>query len=365
MIQTQRPLPMIALVLCVAALAAAQAIAQEDKDPTPAKVAQPVKVYILLGQSNMLGFGQVGPDDTRGTLGYVTKTEKKYAQLLDADGKWVVRDDVRYTHVMQSKPMKVLRNEWLTVGEKFIGPELMIGHQMGDYHDGPVLILKACIGNRSLGWDYLPPGSERFEYRGKTYAGYRDPAGSWTPSEPPTITWKDAGWYAGKQYDDDVRYAKTVLKNLGDYYPGATEYEISGFFWWQGHKDQNAVHASRYEQNLVQFIKALRKDFAAPDAPFVCATIAFGGRRIKGHGLTIVKAQLAVDGDKGKYPAFKDNVKSVDARPCWQPRRRSPGGGGHHYNHNALTYLDVGNGMGEAMVELLKRQSKDVDDKTD
>lgn len=44
---------------------------------------------------------------------------------------------------------------------------------LGDYHDEPVLILKASQGNRSLGWDYLPPGSEQFEQDGYVYAGVR------------------------------------------------------------------------------------------------------------------------------------------------------------------------------------------------
>ena len=250
-------------------------------------------------------------------------------------------------------PFQTLRNEWLTVGEKFVGPELQIGHILGDFHDEPVLILKACIGNRSLGWDYLPPGSERFEYRGKIYPGYRD-TGTWTKSEEPKTDWQNAGWYAGKQYDDDVSYAKAVVKDLGKYYPGAKNYEIAGFFFWQGHKDQNNINASRYELNLVNFIKALRKDFDAPDAFFACATVAFNGRRMKGTTLTIAKAQLAVSGEKGKYSEFKGNVKTIDARPFWQPARRSPGGGGHHYNGNAQTYMDVGNALGNAMVGLIK-----------
>jgi len=319
-----------------------------------ADMARPVKVYILFGQSNMLGFGTVSGPDTKGTLEYITQKEGKYPNIVDADGNWVVRRDVRYVHVMQSKPMKVLRNEWLTVGGKFVGPELQIGHLLGDYHDEPVLILKACIGNRSLGWDYLPPGSERYEYRGKTYCGYRDAKFSWPKSEEPDTDWEHANWYAGKQYDDDVSYAKNVLANLQTYYPGARGYEVAGFFWWQGHKDQNKILASRYEQNLVRFIKALREDFKAPGAPFALATIAFGGRRMSGVTLQIAKAQLAVSGEKGKYPEFKGNVKCADARRFWQPRRRSPGGGGHHYNGNALTYMDVGNAMGKAMLELLK-----------
>ena len=351
----------IPIIPCLLSLLLATVASGQEATP-PVETApvepSPVKVYILLGQSNMLGFGKVGPEDRQGTLEYVTRTEKKYPEVVGADGKWKVRDDVRYVHVMQNgKEFSTERNEWLTVGEQFIGPELMIGHLLGDHHEETVLVLKACIGNRALGWDYLPPGSERFEYRGKTFGGYRDVKFSWTEGEGPDTDWENANWYAGKQYDDDTRYAKTVLANLGTYVPGATNYEIGGFFWFQGHKDQSKVMADRYEQNLVRFIKSLRTDFDAPDAPFVLATIAFGGRRIAGDGLKIVKAQLAVSGEEGNYPEFEGNVKSVDARPFWQPSHRSPSGDGTHYNNNALTYLDVGNGMGKAMVELLEGKS--------
>ena len=43
----------------------------------------------------------------------------------------------------------------------------------------------------------------------------------------------------------------------------------------------------------MHFIKTLRKDFNAPKAKFVMATIAFGGDKLSGHGLTVAKAQLA------------------------------------------------------------------------
>ena len=45
---------------------------------------------------------------------------------------------------------------------------------------------------------------------------------------------KPIEWYAGKQYDDDIANAKKVLSELDTYYPGATKYEIAGFFFWQG-----------------------------------------------------------------------------------------------------------------------------------
>ncbi len=337
-----------------------------DPDGKPAAAQKPVKVFILLGQSNMLGFGRIEPMDQQGTLSFLVKKEKKYPHLIDDEGKWTVRKDVRNVHVMDKRGVgyqvfdkfAVMKNEWLTVSGRHIGPDLQFGHIMGHIHDQPVLILKACIGNRALGWDLLPPGSKQFVFEGKTYAGYKDTPPSWIEGQPK----KKVNWYAGRQYDADTMHAKIVLKNLKDYYPGYDPeqgYEVAGFVFWQGHRDSgSAALASRYEQNLVRFIKALRKDFNAPKAKFVLATIAFGGKELSGNGLTICNAQLAVDGDKGKYPEFKGNVKAIDARPFWRDKSVSPSGAGYHYNHNAETYMEVGNALGWAMADLLQHDKK-------
>jgi alpha-galactosidase len=325
-----------------------------DPDTKPAAIGKPVKVFILLGQSNMLGFGKVGPEDKSGTLTYLTKKSGKYAHLVDDEGAWTQRKDVRYVQVMHRRgKMSTLRNEWLTVKGN-VGPELQFGHIMGHVLDEPVLVLKSCIGNRSLGWDLLPPGSEQFEFEGKIYAGYKESPLSWEKGTKPV----PIKWYAGKQYDDDIADAKKILAKIGEYYPGAKSYEVAGFVWWQGHKDQNAAHSSRYEQNLVHLIKTLRKDFDAPEAKFVLATIAFGGNELKGHGLAVANAQLAVSGEKGKYPEFRGNVTTVEARPFWRDKAVSPSGAGYHYNHNAETYMEVSNLLGWAMADLLINKRK-------
>jgi hypothetical protein len=177
--------------------------------------------------------------------------------------------------------------------------------------------------------------------------------GKGTATEPPP--WLDKNgkpidWYAGKQYDDDISYAKKVLAELDKYFPGAQGYEVAGFFFWQGEKDcGNAVHAARYEQNLVSFIKQLRKDFNAPDAKFVLATLGESTKGSGGNGGLVLEGHLAVDGKSGKHPEFKGNVATVYANPL------SKGGSGNsHYNGNAETYMDVGEAMGKAMVDLLK-----------
>ncbi|MGB2821459.1 MAG: sialate O-acetylesterase [Phycisphaerae bacterium] len=327
-----------------------------DPDGKEADMSKPVQVYILLGQSNMLGAGRIA-GEKEGTLENAVKAKKKYPYLVDDAGQWTVRNDVRYVRVMGSGTgdMRRFNNEWMTIKGGRIGPEYGIGHYVGHATDAPVMILKSCIGNRSLGWDLLPPGSERYEVEEKdkktgetktfVYAGYEDSPSKWEKgTEPKKIT-----WYAGMQYDGDVANAKKVLAELDKHYPGAKKYEVAGFFFWQGDKDRyNAAHASRYEQNLVHFIKQLRKDFNAPKAKFVVATLGQTKKGATGNEGKILEAQLAVDGETGKYPEFKGNVASVYSNPFCHG-----GASNGHYGGNAETYMDVGEAMGRAMVELI------------
>ena len=331
----------------LAAQEASKAQQLPDPDGKGAKMSKKVKVFILLGQSNMLGAGKVGPESKAGTLEHAVKTEGLYPFLVDDEGAWTERMDVRNVRVMERRGMKVFNNEWMTIKGGKIGPEYGIGHHLGNLLDEPVMVLKSCIGNRSLGWDLLPPGSERFEQDGYVYAGYKDSPDKWKKGTEP----KPIGWYAGKQYDDDIANAKAVLGDLKKYYPKAKGYEIAGFFWWQGAKDcGNKAHAERYEQNLVHLIEQLRKDFKAPKAKFVCATLGHVTKSAGGNDGAVLKAQMAVDGKKGKYKKFRGNVASVYAHPFCHG-----GSANGHYNGNAKTYMDVGLAMGEAMVELLKK----------
>ncbi|MFO1054644.1 MAG: sialate O-acetylesterase [Planctomycetota bacterium] len=331
---------------------AACTVGAKAQDHTP-----PVQVFILMGQSNMVGFGRVADAGKKGTLEEICEEEGKYHHLRDDKGTWLVRDDVWCVKTTVGQ-----KQGWLQPGfgasKDFIGPEFQFGQVVGDAIDAPVLIIKASQGNRSLGWDILPPGSERFEFKGRTYAGYRDTPDSWVEGEPK----KEVNWYAGKQYDDFVHDIHEVLDDLPKFFPDyhGQGCEIRGFVWWQGHKDQNDAHASRYEQNLVRLIECLRKEFEAPKAPFVLATIGFGGMNLKGPGLKVLEAQLAVSGETGKYPQFAGNVKSIDARPFWREKDVSPNQRqDYHYWHNAATYLDVGDALGRAMVELLQpRESR-------
>jgi len=344
-------------LLGLAVFAAPAALADapiNDKLPTPdgepAEMDKPVQVFIIMGQSNTLEMGKVKGGE--GSLEHAVKEEGLYPFMWDGDkNDWSTRKDVRYVHAQgsggynENKP-GVRRNTWLTVPGNKIGIEQGIGHHLGNAIDAPVLILKSSIGNRSLGWDLLPPGSESYEFedKGKTwvYAGYGQSPSRWEKGTEP----KPIGWKAGVQYDGDVARAKYVLENLKDHYPEATEFEVAGFLWWQGDKDRyNAGHASRYGKNLDTLLSALRKEFNAPDAKFVAATL---GQTPK-EGAKNENEKMILEG----VMSFAE--RHADAKAVYTHPLSMGSSSNAHYGGNAKTYMNVGLGMGQAMVELLEK----------
>ena len=361
---TRRAFALSSIALTAFALSSFSTVSAAEQpipkpDAKPADMKKPVKVFLIMGQSNAVGMGKVAGDKD-GTLEKAVKTEKLYPYLLDASGDWAERNDVRNVQVMVGKGggMSVLHNEGLKVGKGKMGVEFGFGHQVGDFLNDPVMILKSCIGNRALGWDLLPPGSEGFEFTTKdkktgkevTYVhpGYKGSPERWEKGTEP----KPIGWYAGKQYDDDVANAKKVLSELDKYCSGAKGYEVAGFLWWQGERDCGSeALSSRYEMNLVNVIKSLRKDFNAPNAKFVIATLGEATKGCGGNTEIVMNAHMAVDGKTGKYPEFKGNVATVYTHDMARG-----GSGNGHYGGNAKVYMDVGEAMGKAMVELLKNK---------
>ena len=327
-----------------------------DPDGEPADMSKPVQVYILMGQSNMLNFGKVNGDKD-GTLEHAVKNKNLYPYLIDEDGNWTTRQDVRNVRVQGSGTgaMRTFNNEWMTIKGGGVGPEIGIGHHVGHVTDAPVMVLKSCIGNRALGWDLLPPGSESFEFTDSkqvtwVHPGYKGSPERWVKGTDP----KKINWYAGMQYDGDTARAKKVLSELDKHYPGANSYEVAGFFWWQGDRDSRSqALSSRYEKNLVKLIKQLRKDFNSPNAKFVCATLGQTKKGDTGNGGKILDAMFSVDGESGKYPEFKGNVAAVYTHPL-----SKGGSSGGHYGGNAETYMNVGEAMGKAMAKLLSSDRK-------
>jgi len=344
-----------AVIALLLTLPTASAVELPDPDGKSADMSKPVQVYICLGQSNMLGFGKTKGGE--GSVEHAVKEKNLYPYLMDDEGNWTVRNDVRNVRVMGSGGggARMFNNEWMTITGGKIGPEIGIGYHVGEATEAPVMILKSCIGNRALGWDLLPPGSESFEFTDKkgvtwVHPGYKGSPERWEKGTEP----KKINWYAGLQYDGDIARAKKVLSELDKYYPGANSYEIAGFFWWQGDRDSRSeALASRYEKNLVQLIKQLRKDFDAPNAKFVCATLGQTEKGATDNGGKLLDAMFAIDGESGKYPEFKGNTATIYSHPL---SKGSSSGG--HYGGNGETYMNIGEAMGQAMVKLLQSDNQ-------
>lgn len=292
-----------------------------------------LKVFILSGQSNMVGFGQL--KGSPGTMeSYLKEKPKDYGHLVDEDGKNKEREDVWIVD-LSNEP----RQGWLTTGfgasEEHIGPEYGFGFTVGDQFEDPVLLIKSSWGGRSLFHNFLPPSVEDYPKPEKD---------------------GDKGFH----YAEVLRHVKEITGNLKKYYPeyDGEGFEIVGFGWHQGWNDRiNADAVDAYEKNMVHFMKDMRKDLKIEDLPFVIANTGMGGwdqpKRYKERVEKLMTAQLA-PGDPKKYPEFKGTVVGVETRDFQRSLEESPSKQGYHWNRNWETYYLIGTSMGEEMGKLQK-----------
>jgi hypothetical protein len=315
----------------------------------------PVKVFILAGQSNMVGHGKVeegrDPNSTApkapevpgglGSLRYLVNHDPaKYGALVDKDGKWIVRDDVWISSTGEGPEKGALTVGFGAGG--WIGPEYGFGQVVGNKFEEPVLIIKTSWGGKDIAVDFRPPsaGMPTYDVGGKRQQDIK--------ADPKLV-----GFYYRLMIDD----VRKVLKNADTDFPklAGRKFEIAGFGWHQGWNDGgNPEFIAEYESNLTHLINDLRKEFGKPMLPVVIANSGFGGNALKGGRLKIAEAQMAV-ADPAKHPEFKGNVASVDTRPFWRDASVSPSNFDYHWNHNGETHYLIGEAMGEAMVKLLKK----------
>ena len=283
-----------------------------------------VHVFILSGQSNMVGAGEVSSqlsrNDGRGSLEWLTKNPvmaPHYRHLRNDDGSWKQRDDVQICFFDRRGP---LQPGYGSTQNK-IGPELGFGCCIGDTFDEPVLLIKIAWGGKSLAEDFRPPSLE-----GKT----------------------------GLYYTKILEHTKNVLRQADQLFPQLTgrTFLLEGFGWHQGWNDRiNQSFNDSYEHNMIQFIKDIRQDLKAPSLPFVIAEIGMSGlEETHPRALSLMNAQKAAT----NHPEFNGNVAFVPTRDLYRPAADSPSHQAYHWNNNAETYYLIGEHMGGAMLELLQ-----------
>ncbi|MBK1825881.1 sialate O-acetylesterase [Haloferula rosea] len=304
----------------------------------PAPQSGKLKIFLLAGQSNMVGFGQV--KGRPGTMeSYVKEKPKAYVHLVDPDGEPVVRDDVWIVNLSDPKNPQ---QGWLTTGygasPDHIGPEYGFGIEMADHYEEPVLLIKCAWGGRSLFHNFLPPS-----------------AGDHPKPE------KDGD--KGFHYTEILRITKEVTGNLKTYYPhdSSQGFEIVGFGWHQGWNDRiNQTAVDAYEENLVHLVQDLRRDLGIEKLPVVIANTGMGGweipKRYKAKVEKLMVAQLAL-AEPEKYPQFAGNVGGVETRDFQRSQEESPSKQEYHWMRNWETYYLIGESMAQSMIRLLDTPS--------
>lgn len=308
-----------------------------------------IKVFILAGQSNMVGYGNVETGNsgagTVGSLRYLAVNDASYpdynyASLLTNPGQpatspFRTRSNVKVwwrdggADLGGSIRKGDLGPPFKGADDRKIGPEFAFGHVIGDfYSSNNVLLVKAAWGGRSLVKDFRPPGAVAAR-----------------------------GGRVGDFFSAIIDNTRDVLSNLDTEFPewSGQGYQIVGFGWHQGFNDLiDATASAEYKDNLPDLIRDVREVFGKPNLPFAIASTGMDAGPAEPPPYTgyraIEKAQLWVAGVP--RPA---NVLSTDARPYWRVAAVSPSNEGYHWNWNAETYFLIGKSLGDNMVELLTR----------
>ena len=129
----------------------------------------------------------------------------------------------------------------------------------------PILLIKTCWGGKSLHYNFRPPSAGPYELSEKEKAG----------DKVEEIT-KNVGLNY-RMMNEEVQ---AVLEDIGTHHPeyeASVGYEIAGFVWFQGFNDQfSDPFRDNYRQNMIHFIKDVRKEYQVPRMPFVIGVMGTG-----------------------------------------------------------------------------------------
>ena len=289
------------------------------------KTKKKLRVFILAGQSNMQGYGTISdPDGDPGTLeDVILNDEDRNWSEIGEPGNWTSLDDA---YLYFDNDGDITKSN-VTVGQgarpELIGPELMFAHQLDEYYEDPILIIKTAYGGKSLAVDFRPPS---------------------------------AGGSTGSSYEQMILTVNSVTQNLENEFPDISveDVEITGFAWFQGWNDgAEDSYLNEYESNLYHLVNDLRNDLEIPDLPIVIANSGQGGFEstndtwVQSMQNIVALAQEAVGCNDTLYGG---KLGFIDTKQFYQDASLSPQDAIHHYNNNALTYLNIGKSLGNEMI---------------
>ncbi len=179
-----------------------------------------------------------------------------------------------------------------------IGPEYGFGLSIAEKIDGPILLIKTSWGGKSLNYNFRPPSAGPYKLNEKEQAGGKA---------------DEIRKNAGLNYRMMNESIRAVLGNLKENHPAydaEAGYEIAGFVWFQGYNDQfSPEFRDSYKDNMIAFIKDVRKEYKVPTMPFVIGVLGTGmtAEKVAENQVSVAQREAA------RAPEFKDNVLSVES----------------------------------------------------
>ena len=294
--------------------------------------AAPLKVYLLVGQSNMQGHAA---ERTLAHLGVDPKTAPLLKAIQHEDGTAKSQRNVWISSVDTSEESGVKQGQ-LTVGygaggrNSKIGPELSFGITMQKHIGEPILLIKTSWGGKSLNTDFRPPSAGPYVFNEKQIENFKKRGRDLAESR------REKAERSGVYYRLMLAHIRKVLGDIKRVYPNydtKSGHELAGFVWFQGWNDMvdSGTYPTRgqpgsydaYSKNLAHFIRDVRRDLNTPKLPFVIGVMGVGGpiakygpeqKRYAGIHGEFRKAMAAPT----KLPEFKGNVAAVFTENYWE-----------------------------------------------
>ena len=183
-------------------------------------------------------------------------------------------------------------------GKNKLGPEYGFGLSIAEKIKGPILLIKTSWGGKSINYDFRPPSVGEYQLDEKQKSGGK------------AEQIKKNASLNYRLMNESIRKVLGNLKENHPDYDSNAGHEIAGFVWFQGFNDQfSPDFRNNYKDNMIAFIKDIRKEYKVPNMPFVIGVLGTGvtAEKVGENQVSIGQREAA------KAPEFKGNVMSVES----------------------------------------------------
>ena len=255
--------------------------------------AEPIRVFIFAGQSNMVGSDSKVKDIDR---------FPPFRGLEQPQTNTLFSYSIGRENKMES-------NGWVDLQpvNNVVGPELSFARTVTQSIDTPIAIIKVAAGGTHLG-------------------------GDWNPDKPTGF----------EMYPLALKVIQQSLKQLEDL---GHEYRLEGFMWHQGENDMfNEEYMANYGKNLKHFLTRWRTDLKTPGLHFyigeLCTKTIWGmDLRPRMYAISLGQKEVATNDKLAQYVPTSHVGVEIG------------GGVGLHYHYGTLGQLEHGENYAAAYLQ--------------